>query len=127
LSKSRNKERALFPGYIFSCFDAAALLPIIVVPGVVNVVGRGPVPEPLDPAEILALRKLAESGLASEPWPWLRAGQRVRVFEGPLEGVEGILVRESGQDRLVISVSLLLRSVIAEVDRRSVEPVNEAA
>ena len=126
-ARSRNKERALFPGYIFSCFDRAYVLPIVVVPGVVNIVGRGPIPEPLDPTEMLAVRKLANSGLASEPCPWLRVGQRVRVWEGPLEGVEGILVRERGEDRLVISVSLLLRSVIAEVDRMSVEPLAEAA
>jgi hypothetical protein len=69
-----------------------------------------------------AIQQLTASGLISEPYPYLQVGQRVCIREGPLEGVEGLLLRERGRDRLVISVSLLQRSLIAEVERSWVEP-----
>ena len=116
-------EVAVFPGYVFSRFDAAVLLPIVTTPGVVGIVCCGRTPEPVDSTEMKAVQQLAASGLVSEPYPYVQVGQRVFIREGPLEGVEGLLLREHGNDRLVISVSLLQRSVIAEVDRHWVEPL----
>jgi transcription termination/antitermination protein NusG len=120
-SKSRIKETALFPGYVFCCFDRRVLLPILTVPKVVDIVSCGRVPQAVDPKEMLAVQKLAASGFVTLPHAYLDAGQRVVINNGPLEGVEGILIRDKGQDRLVISISLLLRSVTAEVDRNWVE------
>jgi hypothetical protein len=77
----------------------------------------------VDPTEMRAIQQLSSSGLTSEPYPYLQVGQPVCIREGPLEGVEGLLVRERGSERLVISISLLQRSVIAEVERRWVEPL----
>jgi len=58
------------------------------------------------------------------PWPFLRIGQRVRVEYGALRDVEGILLQTKGTQRLVLSVSLLQRSVAVEVDRDCVTPLN---
>jgi transcription antitermination factor NusG len=123
--RKEHKSVALFSGYVFCSFDPKALLPVLTVPGVVNIVSRGRVPEEVDPEEMLAVRRLEAVGLASYPYPYLAAGQRIRVIRGPLGGVEGALIREKGQDRLVISVSLLRRSVVAEVERWWVEPLAE--
>ena len=124
-SRRKVADVPLFSGYVFCCFDSAALLPIVTVPGVVGIVCCGRTPEPVDPSEMRAVQTLAASGIISEPYPYLEVGQRVRISEGPLEGVEGLLLRERGVDRLIISVSLLQRSVIAEVERRWVEPAVE--
>jgi transcription antitermination factor NusG len=121
--KAKEKEKALFPGYVFCCFDPGVPLPVITVPHVVSIVGRGRTPEPIDPTEMRMVQQLAASGVTAEPYPHLRTGERVRISEGPLEGVEGFVVREQGRDRLVISVSLLQRSVAAEVERCWVEPL----
>jgi transcription antitermination factor NusG len=115
-------EVPIFPGYVFSCFESGALLPVLTVPGVVGIVCCGRTPEPVDPTEMKAVQRLAELGVVSEPYPYLQVGQRVCINDGPLEGVEGFLLRERGADRLVVSVSLLQRSVVAEVERRWVEP-----
>lgn len=122
-SKRAASEVPLFPGYVFCCFDARALLPVLTVPGVVGIVCCGRCPEPVYPAEMRAIQQLSASGVSSEPYPYLQVGQHVCVREGPLEGIEGLLVRERGSERLVISISLLQRSVIAEVERRWVEPL----
>ena len=113
----------LFDGYVFCRLNLRYRLPALTIPGVIQFVGFGKAPAPIEESEILALQSLMKSGLPSMPWPFLRVGQRVRVDHGPLRDVEGILERAKGSDRLILSVSLLERSVAVEVDRNSVTPV----
>jgi transcription antitermination factor NusG len=116
-------EVPLFAGYIFCRFDPRQRLPILQVPGVVSILGfPGAGPVPVDETEIEALRTLLGSDLAVGPWPFLRAGNFVTVERGPLVGVEGIVVEVKSKCRLVVSVSLLQRSVYAEIDRGWVVP-----
>jgi transcription antitermination factor NusG len=50
------------------------------------------------------------------PYPHLKEGQRVRITGGPLEGIEGLLVRgRPAKGLLVPSVDPLQRSVAIEV------------
>src|SRR5688500_13865354 len=78
----------------------------------------------IEDGEVDAIRQLVSSDLSLTPYPYLREGQRVRITEGPLTDVEGILVRNRpNRGLLVLSVNLLQRSVAVEVDCRAVEPV----
>ncbi len=113
----------LFPGYVFCRFDTQKRLPIVMTPGVIAVVGRGRVPLPVDDAEIAAIQTVVSSGFQAEPWPYLEVGQRVRIDSDALEGLEGILINVKGNDRIVVSVSLLRRSVALEIDRSCVKAV----
>jgi len=119
----RQVNAPLFPGYVFCQFDALNRLPILVTPGVIAVVGRGRVPIPVDDSEMTAVRALVDSGLRAEPWPYLEVGQRVRIENDAWSGLEGILLNFRGNHRIVISVSLLRRSVALEIDRSCVRPV----
>jgi transcription antitermination factor NusG len=113
----------LFPGYVFCQFEALNRLPILVTPGVINVVGSGRVPLPVEDAEIAAIQTVVSSGLRAEPWPYLEVGQRIRINTDALGGLEGILIKCKGNHRIVVSVSLLRRSVALEIDRNCVSPV----
>ena len=113
----REHDFPLFPGYVFSCFDPVNRLPILTTPGVDYIVGSVAGPTPLDPSEIEGIRKAMELGLPVEPHPYPSVGSKMRIGDGPLAGVEGVLV-DSG--RLVLSVSLLQRSVLLEVDHQRV-------
>jgi transcription antitermination factor NusG len=114
----------LFPGYVFCQLDVQERRPVITTPGVTSIVGSGNVPIPIEEAEIRAIQVAADSGMQSEPWPFLRIGQRVTVTSGPLSGLEGILV-ELGRRHLVLSISLLQRSIAVHVENSSVMPVPE--
>jgi transcription antitermination factor NusG len=114
----------LFPGYLFCRFDINKRLPILITPGVMHVVGIGKVPHPVDEEEIAALQTIVISGLQTEPRSYLNIGEKVRVEIGPLAGVEGILLAMKGSNRLVISVSLLQRSVSVEINESWVRPVS---
>lgn len=119
----RQLNAPLFPGYVFCQFHALNRLPILVTPGVIAVVSRGRVPVPVDDAEIAAIQTIVSSGLRAEPWPYLEIGQRVRIESDALSGLEGLLIKIKGNQRIVVSVSLLRRSVALEIDRCCVRPL----
>jgi hypothetical protein len=79
-------------------------------------------PEPIPDVEIDALQTVCKAGVNTIPYPYLTAGAKVRINEGPLTGVEGILL-ESKQTRLILSVTLLQRSIAVEVDAEWIAPV----
>ncbi len=116
-------ELPLFDGYVFCRLDLQYRMPVLTIPGVIQIVGVGKTPTPIAETEIAALQSVVKSGLPSMPWPFLQVGQKVRVEYGPLRELEGILLQTKGAHRLVLSVSLLQRSVAVEVDRDSVVPV----
>ena len=113
----------LFPGYVFCQFDVKKRLPILMTPGIVGLVGTTNRPEPVDETEIASIRTLALSGRPVQPWPFLKSGQRVRLQAGPLAGAEGIFLRVKDAWHLVVSVSLLQRSVSVTIETESVEPL----
>jgi|ERR1700675_582108 len=109
-------EAPLFPGYLFCRFDIYNRLPVLVIPGVQHIVGGTKLPTPIDAKEIEALQAVVRTGLAREPWLFLQIGDRVRIEYGSLAGVEGILMQTKGRHRLVLSVTLLQRSVAVDID-----------
>jgi transcription antitermination factor NusG len=119
---TRSKEFALplFPGYVCCRFDPQIRRPILTTPGVLHVVGAGSVPVPLSHVEVNSLKTAIKAGIPCQPFPFLTAGQRVRISNGILAGVEGIVLRSKPYLRLVLSITLLQRSVLLEIDRDQV-------
>jgi transcription antitermination factor NusG len=116
-------EVPLFPGYLFSRFNPNNRLPILKAPGVIQIVGIGKVPVAVEEDEIAAIQMVEKNGIEAMPWPYLRIGQVARIKEGPLKGLTGIVVKIKSGLKLVLSVSLLQRSVAVEVDRSSLSEV----
>ena len=119
----KNVKLPLFPGYVFCRFDPRRQLPILTTPGVVAIVSFGGAPTPLDDQEIEAIRIVVGSGREAQPHPFVRVGYKVRLVGGPLHGLEGLLLDMKNGRRVLVSVSLLQRSVAVEIDRENLEPV----
>ena len=118
-------ELPLFPGYVFCKTDwSLSVPPILTTPGVLRVLGVGGVPAPVDDSEIEAIQTVLRSGTAAMPWPMPKVGDRVYVEQGPLRGIEGVLIELKNQSRLVVSVTLLQRAVAVEIDATWARPVN---
>jgi len=113
----------LFPGYVFVQLALSNKLRVLQVPSVVHLVGFGGQPHPLPTEEIEALRACISNGLRIEPHPYLTVGCRVRLKQGPLQGVEGVLVRKKNIHRVVLSISLISSSASVEVDSTDVERI----
>jgi transcription antitermination factor NusG len=113
----------LFPGYVFVRFALRDRLRVLQIPSVANLVSFNGTPAVLPEAEIEALKAGLERGVKAVPHPYLKIGRRVRITAGPLEGLEGILIRRKNEFRFVISLDLIQRSIRLDIDAASVEPV----
>lgn len=129
---SRRKDRRkrislpLFPGYLFvrALLNAYTHLEILKTDSVVRILGNDGKPIPIPDEQIFAIKALIKSGMAVTPCAYLKEGMKVRVVNGPLIGVEGILLKIQPQKhRLVLSVDLLKEAVSAEIDELDVEPI----
>jgi transcription antitermination factor NusG len=123
--KDRRKEldMVLFPGYVFVKVDLRYRLRVLQSPGVLSFITFQGHPVPLENSEIESLAIGLGAGLRAEPHPYLRPGRRVRIVRGPLANVEGMLVRRKERFHLVLSIDLIMRSVLLEVDEADVQAI----
>jgi transcriptional antiterminator NusG len=123
--KDRKKEIEvpLFSGYCFVQFSQQERTPVQKITGVVEIVGSGSRPEPIPEQEIEALRRLMTSVLPYDPHPYLHEGMSVEVVRGPLQGVQGILLRKEKRHRLVLGVRLIQQAAAVEIDVNDVVAV----
>jgi len=117
--KDRRKEVQipLFGGYVFIRISKSDRLQVLRTPGVVQFVGRiESRAEPIPEDQIQAIRKLVESGLKYDPYPYLKEGMRVTIKRGPMKGVEGILIGKRKKHLLILSVDLIQQSAALQID-----------
>ena len=122
----------LFPGYVFCNLDVHDRLPVLITPGVVRIVGAGKIPVPVDDREIRSIETAMRADAHAQPYPYLRPGREVEIPEGPLRGLTGTIVSMKNNYRMVVSVTLLQRSMAVEIEahwlrRLAVEPLQVAS
>jgi transcription antitermination factor NusG len=115
LREHRDFRVPLFPGYVFCRVDAAEVSSLLMTPGVVHILGTGAGVKPINEGEIAAIRLALQAGLPCEPCSFPKTGRRVRVSEGPLRDLEGILAEGGKGSSIVIGISLLKRAVMVEL------------
>ncbi|HDR15074.1 MAG TPA: UpxY family transcription antiterminator [Desulfobacteraceae bacterium] len=127
---SRRKDRRLkiqvpiLPGYVFvrSGLDPEEHLNILQTAGVVCIIGFNGQPSPADDSEIESLKILDGTDRTVQNLAYVNKGDRVRIMEGPFEGLVGFYRRRKGNsDRVIVSIKLLRRSVSVEIDEWVVE------
>ncbi len=110
----------VFPGYQFVRIPLADRMKVVTIPGVVGLVGTPGNPVPVPEQEIEALRTCYARNLKLGPHPYLTSGRKVLVKNGPFADLEGILIRQRGAYRVVISINLIARSVALEVNTEDI-------
>ena len=123
--KDRRKvlDLPLFPGYVFVKVNDQNRLSLLRLPGVLGLICVQGKPARVPSTEIQNLRHGLGSGNQPRPHPYLQAGRKVRIRSGALSGVEGIFVRRRDGARVVLSISLIQRSVSVEIDEADVDPI----
>ncbi len=114
--RTQDVECPLFSGYVLCHFPLEERIRVLDTPGVARIVGFGGAPAAIDKREIEEIQQVMASHFPVQPWPYLKAGDRVRVERGPLRGMEGTLLSSNDRPRLVIGVEMLQRSLAVEVD-----------
>lgn len=115
---------------LFSCYLFVKLMPsnedrqkVLRLDSVLGFVGNPGWGTPIPSEQIDAVRILVNEQLPYSCHPFLKAGQRVRIRNGALEGLEGILLSRKGERKLIISVDAMQRSLSVQIDGYDVEPV----
>jgi transcription antitermination factor NusG len=110
-------EQPLFRGYVFVHIrnTAERTLSVLRTPGVAGFVGVQGTATPIPDQEIYNIRTLLSGNLPFSVFPFLHAGQRVRIRGGCLHGVEGRLVEVNSNRSVVVSVELIRKSVVIRV------------
>lgn len=116
-------EVPLFPGYLFARLPFSERLKVLTVPNVVSLVGTRNAPSPISEEEIDWIRRGIGDGTAA-PHPYLKIGQRVRITQGALYGLEGILLRTQNGARIAVSVESISRTFTVEIDPECVQPLD---
>lgn len=116
-------EEAAFAGYLFARQTGAIAARIVDAGVVIRIVGFGGEAMPVDETEMHSLRILFGSGIPTSACSFSQPGDPIKVRHGPLKGVEGKLLRRSQRCTVIVSVSLLQRSIMAEVEEADVWPV----
>lgn len=115
-------ELPLFPGYLFVRASLRNRLPILTVPGVVNIVSAAGIPIPLA-SEVIGTLREGLKLVAAQPYPYLAVGQRVSISSGPLKGLSGVLLRHKPGPRVVISIDSIERSFLVDVPASDLVPI----
>ena len=113
----------LFPGYVFVHLALQDRLGVLQVPGVARFVGFDSYAVPIPEEDLTRVREFLHRGFRAEPHRFLRVGRKVRVVRGPLEGMEGVILRRKNRSRLVISFELIQRAMAVEIGDAELQPV----
>jgi transcription antitermination factor NusG len=115
---------------MFSCYAFVRIaqtpeerLKVLRTPGVLGFVGNERQGAPIPDEQIESLQTALRHNIPCFPHAFLSAGRRVRIRGGSLDGVEGIVVRHGSDQRLVVSVELLHRSVAIRCEGYEIEAV----
>jgi|SRR5579863_6676952 len=126
-SENSDHWRPLFPGYLFCRLDISdRRVRVISTPWVIRLLGAPARPEPVPNSEIEALQAIVRSSLPSEVGAAFRQGERCRILEGPLQGVEGTIRSVKGRTQLAVEVTILQRSVYVQIPGCSAAPCTES-
>ena len=96
---------------------------VLRTPGVLGFVGSERRGTPIPDHEIENLQSAIREKIPCAAHPFINTGQRVRIRGGSLDGMEGILVRQGGEQSVVVSVELLQRSISIRIEGYQIESV----
>jgi transcription antitermination factor NusG len=119
-------EQALFPGYVFVRTQSCSVGKIHRMPGFIRIVSFGGRPCSVPDIQIEALQRIIDSKRDICPISYLAVGRKVQIITGPLSGLTGIISHYRNCGRLIVSVDLIMRSIVVEVDGEEVAPLSPA-
>lgn len=115
---------------LFSCYvfvrighSPESRLAVLRTSSVLGIVSSHGVGLPIPNEEIEGVKMLLAQNIAFEPYPFLAVGQRVRICGGALEGLEGVVVGNRGNGKLLVSVNAIQRSLAIGMENYAVTPI----
>jgi transcription antitermination factor NusG len=110
----------LFTGYVFLHGNLHDRLTALRSNRIVHLI-EAPDPDELA-IQLRSLWLLQMTGEPLVPHPYIAPGDEVEITHGALRGYRGVVMREKGKYRLVVSITLLRQSVATEIARDALAP-----
>ncbi len=123
--RKKKVEVPVFSCYVFvrcalSAKDRTRVYQVESVHGFVGVRGASlPIPDD----QIESIQKVLTQSAPWRSYPFIKAGQRVRIRGGAMDGVEGVFLSENGDHSLIISIDAIQRSMAVRINGYDVEPI----
>jgi len=104
----------LFAGYVFLCGSETDRHQALTT----NCISRclAVVDGPQLTHDLKQIYRLIASGKPVSPESRIQPGMRVRIRSGPLVGIEGVVVKRRGGDRLLVAVSFIQQGASVELE-----------
>jgi transcription antitermination factor NusG len=118
-------QMPLFPNYIFVQLSPDDHGPLMRLPGVLSTVGNAAGPVSIQDSEMEMLRRIMDSK-AIEPHAYITSGDKVRVKEGPLQGIVGVVLRKANGLRFIVTLDLIGKSVALDIESSALEVIASA-
>jgi transcription antitermination factor NusG len=118
-------QMPLFPNYIFVQLQPDDHGPLMRLPGVLSTVGNAAGPVAIQDSEMEMLRRIMDCK-AIEPHAYITAGDKVRVKEGPLQGIVGVVLRKANGLRFIVTLDLIGKSVALDIESSALEVIATA-
>jgi transcription antitermination factor NusG len=118
-------QMPLFPNYIFVQLSPDDHGPLMRLPGVLSTVGNAAGPVAIQDSEMEMLRRIMDCK-AIEPHAYITAGDKVRVKEGPLQGIVGVVLRKANGLRFIVTLDLIGKSVALDIESSALEVIASA-
>jgi transcription antitermination factor NusG len=120
--RSVRVQLPLLPGYVFVRIRLSERRNVLSVASVIRILSFNGHPQPLPESEIEALKRSLQHRRVERLPYYLSKGDKVRIKSGPLEGLEGIVERQKGRSRIVISINAIMNSVAVDLQADDLEP-----
>jgi len=123
--KNRQRVRTilpLFPTYLFVHINCRQRTRVLESPGVIHIVGNSREHVPVPDSAIELLRS-GTQGRNLQPYRDLAVGKKVRIRSGPMEGLQGILIRQGNGLRFVLAIEMINQCAAIEVDAEEIEQI----
>ena len=120
--RARTSFVPLFPSYVFLCGSEAQRYEALKTNCISRCLEIGDACQLTQ--DLRQVKLLVDRGAPLTPESRISPGARVRVRNGFLAGVEGIVVKRRGRQRLLVAVRFLQQGASVQLDDCQVEPID---
>ncbi len=126
--RKKKVSEPLFRGYVFVNIDMKAEhIKVLDTDGVVKFIGIGKTPSVIRSRDIDWIKKLVrEPDAVRRIVASLPPGQKVMVTAGPFKGLEGVVVKEGRESRLVVYFDRIMQGIEVSIYPELLSPVHSS-
>lgn len=119
--RKKKVDEPLFRGYIFARGTDAEMEEVLKDFGVVRRIYHAGKPAIIRDVEIQGIKKFLESGIHFERNDYIQVGDKVRIVEGPLNGILGEVLSSTNETTFILNLTSINASLQVKIQNSMLE------